>query len=148
MATFDPSLDKEPDRLDAALLAIVNGRTRDAVYLLPGALILLAFHILLIWSGAIGRVPPASQLAFALSLASAALSSLLFAILACGSPLPSHRLDSRMRAAVLLFATGMGALTFGLMGDFFVLGTHLSRSPTAGELLAGLVVLLLYAPWL
>jgi hypothetical protein len=148
VTTFDPSLNEEPDRLDATLAAVVNGRTKDALYLLPGALILLAFHILVIWSGAIGRVQPTSQPVFALSLASVALSSLLFAVLARGTPLRTHRLDSGLRAAVLLFTTGMGAMALGLAGDFFVLGTQLSRSPTAGELLAGLVLLLLYAPWL
>lgn len=148
MAASEPNLDKESDPLDAALAGIVKSRRTDGAWLLPGALILLGFHILVIQSGALGRVQPIGQLVFALSLASVALSSILFAVLVRRTHARASRIQSGVRAAVLLFSTGMGALALGLGGDFFVLGTQLSRSLTTGELLAGLVLLLLYTPWL
>jgi hypothetical protein len=130
------------------LAAIANCRTSDGRCLLPGALMLLAFHVLVIGSGAIGRVQPIGQLVFALSVASVTLSSVLLMALTGGIHLPERAREIGLLAAVPLFATGMGALTLGLAGDFFVVATQLSRSTISSDFLAGVVLLLVYAPWL
>ncbi len=147
MAASHPSPGKQSDRPDGPLAAIVKARRIDGASLLPGALALLGFHILVVGSGALGRVQPIGQLVLAVSLASVAVSSILFAVPVLRAQV-LHRVEGGLRAAVLLFAAGMAALAIGLGGDFFVLGTQLTRSTTAGELLAGVVLVLVYAPWL
>jgi hypothetical protein len=120
------------------------------VELLPGALVLLGYHLLTLRSGGPGRLQPVEQLIFGASLATAALSvvllGLLMAVRARLRRTPQRR--RLLLQAKLLVLTGLAALSAALAGDFFVVTARLSGSPDQGALAGALLLLLLYVPWL
>lgn len=133
------------DRVEA-----VRSRTRDAARMLPGALLLLAFQLFAAYSGAINRLQPPEQAAFALSLLSVALSIATLGILVRrrATPVDAKEVEARLETASALMLAGMGALGGGLASDFFVIATRLTGSPGEGGLVGALILALVYLPWL
>jgi hypothetical protein len=131
-------------------VAAVLSRTREVVAVLPGALLLLAFQLFTAQSGAISRLQPPEQAAFAVSLVSVGLGIVMLVLLIRRRALPRNvkDVDAYVELTSLLVLAGMGALAGGLGSDFFVVGTRLTGSPGEGGLVGTLALALVCVPWL
>jgi hypothetical protein len=150
MASQHPAAgDREEEELDAALIERVRSRTREGAELLPGALVLLGYHLLVLRAGGLSRLLPLAQLVFGASLVTITLSVLLLALsLGVRSSLPPEtRRSRRLLQARALATAGPAALSAALAGDFFVVAARLTGSPDAGAVAGAVVLVLIYVPW-
>lgn len=130
-------------------LAKVLSRTREVVLVLPGALLFFAFQLFVVQSGAINRLQPPEQAAFAVSLVSVLLGIVVLVTLVRRRRLPSDvkEMDLYAYKTTWLLLTGVGALAGGLASDLFVVGTRVTGSPGEAGLMVALVLALVCVPW-
>src|SRR5215469_764544 len=112
--------DSDQDTLECALTTRVRSRAREVTELLPGALLLLGYHALVIRSGGPSQLPVVVQIVFGASVLCATVSVLMLAFL-IGARTERHvRSQRRLLQVNVLAAAGMTALAAALAGDFFV----------------------------
>jgi hypothetical protein len=92
----------------------------DGALLLPGALLLLVVHVLILHSQATGHIEWLPQPTFALSTAAATLSAFEFALLTGRMLRRSLPDEARPHDATLIFNIGWLALAAALVGDAVV----------------------------
>ena len=150
MASRHPAVeDREQDQLERALTERVRSRTRQGAHLLPGALVLLGYHLLAVRSGGPSRLLPLAQIIFGASLLSVTACVLVFALLlGVRAGLPREtRQERRLLQANILAAAGLGTLSAALAGDFFVVVATLTGAPDLGALAGAVLLVLIYVPW-
>jgi hypothetical protein len=150
MASRHPALrTHEEHQPDAALSEAIRSRARGATELLPGAVVLLGYHVLTVRSGGPGHLQALQQVIFGVSLASVIISVVLLALLAGvrASLSRETRRERQLLQANVLATAGLGTLSAGLAGDLFVAAATLTGSPDVGALAGAVLLVLIYVPW-
>jgi hypothetical protein len=141
--------DREEDARDVDLTQRIRSRTREGTDLLPGALVLLGYHVLAVRSGGPSHLLPLVQIVFVASLLSVTVSVLLLALLGVRASLAHQGQRARqLLQASVLAAAGRGALSAALAGDLFVVAARLTGSVDVGALAGAVLLVLIYMPWL
>jgi hypothetical protein len=122
----------------------------QAADLAPGAVLLLAFQIVALETGALDRLLAPERVAFVASGLSVALSILLLLVVIRRRALPAavDQQGRRVDQARAMFLAGVGALAGALGADVFVATTRLTGSSGLGGLLGAAVLLAVSVPWL